>query len=305
MRGRTLVLVALIAVALLPGPARAATKTVTAAGTAFTPADLSAAAHDTIRWEVTEGAHTIQGYQGAFYTSPVLTPGDVHTEQFPGGTVKYRCEIHSTLDPETEVCSGMCGTITGPPPAIEAPVITAPTAGQVIEYPQLWVRGTGPADAEQVRITEGQVILAYAPVVGGSWEIYLPFQNGTHTLRATSVDPAGFSSAPSAPVTFTVKIPDTRAPVILFTGPRNPVELNPLKISGRADDDVIVTSIQVEIRDILGGLRTPPTTCTGCGTPSGKFFAQAQVLPGRYTVTVLAYDAAGHVGSASRDVIMI
>lgn len=112
-RARFLVVAAVVAAAALaPSGAGAAERPVGVYNTFFEPQVVTLAQPgDTIAWEWLNGTHTVTAYSGATFDSNQHPSPSTFQETFPGGLLKYRCKIHSTLSSSGE-CAGMCGFVT-------------------------------------------------------------------------------------------------------------------------------------------------------------------------------------------------
>jgi plastocyanin len=100
-------LVGMSVLALLAGSARVAwadTIVVALESNFFSPAEVSIATGDTIRWEWNTGAHTTTSFDG-FWDSGILGPGSVFEQTFDtAGDYSYFCTLH--LD-----CCNMAGIV--------------------------------------------------------------------------------------------------------------------------------------------------------------------------------------------------
>ncbi|GAC1424637.1 MAG: hypothetical protein NVSMB57_16660 [Actinomycetota bacterium] len=78
---------------------------------------LPVAAGVTLTWTHLDGveSHQIESYYGQAFGSPRLARGDSFSVTYAGGTLLYRCVLHSTLEKRfvngPPVCTGMCGAI--------------------------------------------------------------------------------------------------------------------------------------------------------------------------------------------------
>ena len=108
--------VVLLAVALvlaLALPAQAATKTVTASGTTFSPSVVGGPAGTTVRWEKGSGTHNVHSTTGMFNSGlPTDWP---YSKVFSAGTFPYYCEIHGSPT------GGMTGKVKVRPSISAAP----------------------------------------------------------------------------------------------------------------------------------------------------------------------------------------
>jgi plastocyanin len=124
--------VAVVALAL-PASTSAATFHVSASGANFTPADLTVAPGDTVKWTNNGGQHNVHFEDEQFRqpATPQLTWPDPVQRTFPNaGRFSYFCDMHKD--------SGMTGVITvkvphttfkPSPPLISPPTVTSLKAG--------------------------------------------------------------------------------------------------------------------------------------------------------------------------------
>lgn len=100
--------IALLLVMAIALPASAATKTITASGTSFSPANVRGAAGTTVTWVNEGGTHNVRSSTDMFATDASQWP---YSRVFSAGTFGYYCEIHS----------GMSGRVRIKPTASYAP----------------------------------------------------------------------------------------------------------------------------------------------------------------------------------------
>ena len=112
---RSLVLSTIAALALIvpaaSHPAATVTKTVKITATAFSPASVTIATGDAVKWtNVDTKNHQVIANNGAF-ASPILVPGRSWTHPFgTSGTYRYHDALHPALTGKV--------VVTGPPPAV-------------------------------------------------------------------------------------------------------------------------------------------------------------------------------------------
>lgn len=346
MNARRIVgMIALLAVALSPVAGRAAdpppTRTIEIRTAQYVAYAVAAQAGDTIAWKAMGGRHNVVSYAGpAGYTAfdsgspnnaqgngnPAgMTPYNTFTITYGGGVVKYRCTLadsngkaYSTVDGNGQ-CAGMCGTITDNPPADlpGPPAISSPSASSPEPSNDVFIIGTAPPGASAVKVRElfrGGAVqeLPTVEVVDGKWQNEWLFANGQHTIDAISIHQDGFQSDPSATVTFKVSGPDATPPTVALDRPRPvvaglAVETSPLKITGRASDDIMVESIEVVVVDQLTqATYAPAVVCTKCGLEKDPAFsAEVPVGSGYYNITVTATDTSDKTGSGTRDAFVV
>lgn len=112
--GRTRLLIALCVV-LVPAfgsiPAsRAATVEIDVLSNLYSPDVVFAPGGESIRWRWAHGGHSVTAIDGSF-DSGVRGAGSVFDASFPGTQLRYRCTVHSWIDPGSGQCNGMCGVL--------------------------------------------------------------------------------------------------------------------------------------------------------------------------------------------------
>jgi len=125
---------AFLAMLIAPLGARADSAVITVGNTFFSPdvSFLDAGTDVTFDW--VQGEHRLRAYRGATWDSGLRASPATFQIPFTGGTVRYRCTIHSRIDASGS-CLGMCGIITDDPdidltrPIVE---VTAPRSGEVL-----------------------------------------------------------------------------------------------------------------------------------------------------------------------------
>lgn len=299
-RGGIVVLVLLVA-GLSGGPARADTRNIEVRNFAFAPATQAAQVNDTITWTWTSGFHSVTSWDGPqSFDSGTRGAPNSFSITFGGGTVRYYCIIHSTVD--ASGCHGtMCGVLTEDstppaPPAITEPASGATTGGSVR------IAGTASADTTTVRLREGPAILQDLTPTGGTWSTVRSFTLGSHTVTATALDAIGNESSGTS-VTFNVS--DLTPPTVEITSPaQNGLAISPVTISGEAHDNIAVTAVSVRIVDLLGAVTDVQATCS-CG-PDATWSVTVDRLPGIDRATAFAVDGVGNAGqSAERQFIVL
>ena len=172
----------------------------------FTPATLRPVAGDTVNWQWAGAAsHNVTAYAGATFASPTQVTG-TFSQVFNGGTVKYRCTLHSLLNSDGS-CTGMCGVLTDDPNFDNQPptaTIAAPAWGSPTTQPFV-VSGTADDDLavdkieldvqDQVLLTQPVAVLPVtvaSPAAHVDWSVNVDgLRPGLYELTAVATDRAG------------------------------------------------------------------------------------------------------------------
>lgn len=285
----------LLVVGMVAAPGRAqTTRNVTVRDFLFDPSPLTADPGDPIVWTWAPDSftHTVTAHQGDTFDSGPRSTG-TFSATYVGGTVRYRCTIHSFLN-AAGACSGMCGVIVQPdfiPPP--PPAITEPTDGAALSTSQVTVAGTASADTVTVRLKEGGAGLQEIPVSGGSWSTVQGFAAGSHTILATALDAAGNESGPSNQVSFTVTdtIPPP-APSITQPPDGSWFRGTSVTVAGRAFGD----TVKVRLKETGSVLDEIPVL-------GGNWSTTRSFSSGRHSILATALDGAGNESGPSNQVI--
>jgi hypothetical protein len=120
--------------------------------------------------------------------------------------------------------------------------------------------------------------------------------NGSATLTAVATDAAGNQGTATRSVTVSnvaPPTPDVTVPTVSFSSPANNATVNgAVTISASASDDVGVSSVQFKIGSTV--------IATDSSSPYSTSFDSTTLANGAYTLTVVATDAAGNQGTATR-----
>lgn len=117
-----------------PLPGRAETATVAVANHYVSPKVLLIDPGVTVAFEWLEGRHRLFAYRNASWDSGERGAPFRYEVPFSGGTVRYRCLLHSTMDAAGQ-CTGMCGILTDDPDLdTRAPTawIVRPRRGEIV-----------------------------------------------------------------------------------------------------------------------------------------------------------------------------
>ena len=197
---RKLVLLAVAGAALvLTGaslPAASVTKTVKITSAAFSPATVTVATADAVKWSNKDTkAHQVVANNGAF-ASPIIAAGHAWTHTFKtAGRYKYHDALHPSLTGKV--------VVTGPPPDV-----TIGAALPIITY-----GGSTTVSGAVSNKQAGETVTVYAqPYGGASQQLIATLLTGTNGVWALTVTPAlltsyqaHWKSTLSAPIMVAVK----------------------------------------------------------------------------------------------------
>ncbi|MBZ4331842.1 Ig-like domain-containing protein [Corallococcus sp. AS-1-12] len=171
-----------------------------------------------------------------------------------------------------------------------APVIAAPTAGQVLATQTPVLSGTAEANST-VTVREGTTVLCTTTANGsGAWSCTSStLSQGSHTVTATARDAAGNTGPASTAVPVTVDTVAPVAPAITAPIANQTVATQTPVLSGTAEANSTVT-----VREGTTVL------CTATANASGAWSCNSSTLTdGSHSITATARDAAGNTGPAS------
>jgi uncharacterized repeat protein (TIGR01451 family) len=181
------------------------------------------------------------------------------------------------------------------------PVITSPTAGQIVSDPRIPISGTAEANAfVEVRV-DGVLFGIVTADPLGAWS-YTPsvaqsLSNAPHTVVARTIDRAGNTSSPSASVTFIVDTVAPQPPVV--TAPAN---------GSRTGDDTPTISGTAEadstVNVIVDGEVVGTNVATG-GAWSYTLDVTQALADGNHTATAFTVDAAGNTSGNATTVSFV
>lgn len=200
-------------------------------------------------------------------------------------SLRVRAVRGAELDPTPASVSWTIDTV-----APNAPVVTSPVAGAVLDTARPTITGTGTAGDVISVIVDG-VTVGTTTVNGlGTWTFTLPsgLSDGGHSVRASARDAAGNQSAPSMPVAFTI---DTTAPLPpLVTSPVNGTTLSSGSptFTGTAEAN---SSVAVEVDGVVVGT----VTATAAGTWS--LLSPSPLADGSHMVRARSTDGVGNVSA--------
>lgn len=172
-------------------------------------------------------------------------------------------------------------------------VITSPSPDEVVGRDVTVIGVTIGDEATQVRVAQGETILATVPVVDTAWTASITMPGGYHTITATGLDAGGNPLPRPAQVSFNV---DADPPSVEITAPRPAAaSVGIARIAGTSNDNHRVDRIQVAVEDLARGTTTTVVAnCFGCGGPAASWEARVPLNAGVYRVTATAFDAVGN-----------
>ena len=244
-------------------------------------------------------------------TAPVGTDGTwtfTPATPVPSGTV---VGVTAT-DPAGN--TGPQGTATVDTTAPAAPVITSVTDDAPVTTGPIAPGGTtndstptiaGTAEAgSTVDVYDGTTLLGSATADGtGQWNFTpsAPLGDGPHNLSVTATDPAGNTSAPSAPFAITVDATAPAAPVIATVTDDAAPTLGNVAPNGSTNDTtptIAGTADAGSTVDVYDGT-TLLGTVTADGSGNWGFTPSTPLANGPHTLSVTATDPAGNTSAPS------
>lgn len=212
----------------------------------FEPKALYAEAGDTVKWWGLEKGHDVEGYAGAGYEK-VASSGHIYSTTFGGGTVYYRCTLHSAWS-WREKCTGMCGAITDRNSPPITPTIARPLSGDVNQNPVRISGQSDPWNFVAIYGTDGVELDRFLAKADGSWASWIRLPMGANTITAATINPDGSTSAKTSPRQINVTWPgDYTPPTGAFSASvsahQGPVTI----LTGTAEDAVAVETIRIRI----------------------------------------------------------
>ncbi len=121
--------------------------------------------------------------------------------------------------------------------------------------------------------------------------------NGSHILSAVATDQAG--NAATSSVTVTVANPDTRAPMVSLTAPKDGARVSgTVAVSAEASDNTGVVGVQFKVNRVNIGAED--TTA-----PYAVDWNSKEVAKGSYNITATARDAAGNMTTSAANTVTV
>ncbi|MDC0714124.1 Ig-like domain-containing protein [Stigmatella sp. ncwal1] len=173
-----------------------------------------------------------------------------------------------------------------------APVVTTPANGATLTDNTPTYSGTAEAGATVTVIVDGSAVGSATANTSGAWSFTptVPLPDGSHTVKATSVDAAGNASPESNTNTFIIDTTAPAAPVV--TTPANGATLTDTTptYSGTAEAGATVTVI-------VDGI--PVGTLPADASGAWSFTPTVPLLDGAHTVKATATDSVGNLSPES------
>ena len=204
-----LLVIAAASAALLPARASAA---VDVMSNFYSPGVRATEPGVQVTWRWLHGGHTVTAMDGSF-DSGRLDAGETFSWPFNGGELRYRCTLHSTIEPSTGQCNGMCGVLREQTADVLRPTaaITEPANGQVVIASHRWNWSLPPASVrfegtarddrrvQTVRLwvelpnrwQEFSVVCDGCGTPTATWRANLALLPGRYEAFARATDPAG------------------------------------------------------------------------------------------------------------------
>lgn len=166
-RSTVVVFVFLLAGSLWAAPGQAAGHTVTLnsdSGSYFSPDLTQAASGDTVTFHWNSGFHSATWYGGSqgdpasFDSGQKSAPASDYPVTFLGGTLLFRCTVHSFISDSTGECNGMCGVITDD---TQGPTATVDPPTSVIFTTAVALSGTANDNVAVARVK-----VVFSPILG-------------------------------------------------------------------------------------------------------------------------------------------
>lgn len=211
-----LALGALLLVVSVPVPGRAGQAYVAVGAGTFSPAVLYLDPGDDVVFDWLGGTHHIAAYRNGDFDSGEQESPYRWGLPFSGGTIRYRCLVHSSLNAVAQ-CNGMCGILTDdasldvqPPtgqitkPKRNEAVVAAPTVDAepfMVRFP-VRVEGTASDNKAVAGIAirwydnagRSSERVADCPACGATpvtWSVEVSLLPGTYLVEAGIADPSG------------------------------------------------------------------------------------------------------------------
>ncbi|MBI3194290.1 MAG: DUF11 domain-containing protein, partial [Ignavibacteriae bacterium] len=174
--------------------------------------------------------------------------------------------------------------------APNAPVVTAPANGSTVNTTTPTFTGTAEANSKVRLYVDGVLVDSTTANGSGEWsKVSATLAQGSHTIKATSVDAAGNVSSFSNTNTYTVDTTAPNAPVVTAPANGSTVATTTPTFSGTAEANS-------KVRLYVDGVLVDSTTANGSGAWSKVSAALAQ---GSHTIKATSVDAAGNVSGFS------
>jgi hypothetical protein len=167
------------------------------------------------------------------------------------------------------------------------PVIASPTDGAIMTR-SFGVSGLADAGRAVELLLDGVAVVATTSSGNGTFILNASAQPGPHTLAIRS------GELTSVPVSIRI---DGRAPTVALATPNGTVIQNPVEVAGTAEDDTVVTQVEVIYTNTVTNqvARRAIAVCAACGNGSQVSWRDQATIPaGAYRIEVRATDAVGN-----------
>ncbi len=258
---------------------------------------ISAAASDNV------GVSKVEFYQNGLLAAAMNTGYNYswNTSAVPNGSYTLTAKAYDAANHVT-TSSAVAVTVNNPVPDITAPSVTAFTTPSTSTSLSIAISSFTASDSAGVtgfQITESNA----APAAGAAgWKVTAPTSYtfttaGSKTLYAWAKDAAGnVSSSLSRSVTIT--LPDTAAPAVSITTPVNSSTVSgSVNLSATVSDNVGVSKVEFYVNGIL--------KATSVGSQYNYSWDTSVLTNGSYTLSAMAYDAAGNVGQSGNVAVTV
>ncbi|MET0404611.1 MAG: Ig-like domain-containing protein [Cystobacter sp.] len=210
------------------------------------------------------------------------------TAELADGT--YRVKVTATDRAGNTGPGSAVRTFTVDTAAPVAPVILAPTEGQLLTTRTPTVTGTAEAGSTVTLFLDGTQVGTALVTGSGSWSFTTAeLADGTYRLTATATDDVGNTGPGSTARTFHVDATAPEAPLILAPAQDALVNTRINVITG-------TTEVGSTVRVSFGDLEVGTAVVDDSGIWS---YTTGELVDGTYVVTVTATDAVGNVGPRS------
>ncbi|WP_279244292.1 FG-GAP-like repeat-containing protein [Candidatus Litorirhabdus singularis] len=220
---------------------------------------------------------------------PVILTGDTGTyvpDEIGLHTVRVRASDGVNASAKETKFLAQANDVTNP----DINVVVNPTSVTQGQSADFSVTASDDRGVTELELTVGGVAV---PLDSSGNATYAPAATGNLAVVATATDAAGNSQMDNATLEV---LPDTDSPLVTLTATPGTIDItNPIAITSSATDTIGVTSFSVVVNGPPGVVPDTPITLDGSGEGSYTPF-----IPGTYTFTASAGDAAGNSDSVQQ-----